>query len=49
MYTNGLDTLTKARLNETHDTAKAQRSVRHHFPKWLRRAANQLVTKVTHH
>ncbi|WP_158591669.1 MULTISPECIES: hypothetical protein [Deinococcus] len=49
MYASDLDLLTKARLNATHDTAQAQRRVPHHFPRWLRRAASQVVAKITPH
>ncbi len=44
MYSTNLDLITQARLRETQNVALSQKKVKHHFPKWIRRAAGKTVS-----
>lgn len=49
MYNSDLNIITKARLQETQDVARAQPPVKHHLPKWVKRAARQLAQQLHLH
>lgn len=46
MYNSDLNIITKARLQETQNVALSQPPVKHHLPKWVKRAAKSLAHRL---
>ncbi|GAA5502668.1 hypothetical protein Dxin01_02412 [Deinococcus xinjiangensis] len=47
MYSTDLNLTTKARLQETQNVALALPPTKHHFPRWVRRAAKNAMRGLT--